>query len=542
MRLWPFGKRVPAVLQPVADLLVDAEEPDPLFCPRPLVEKRIAAALKSGHNLVVYGPPRQGKTTLLNRCLGDARTVTIDCRPQLGRSQIYRVLLASLGYSVLVSSKRRGKVSTTVKVNAFGNEFGAGAEGESERVTQAVAVDLKNPSEVAYLVSRLGRSTPFVLNNFHLLDDKTQQSLLFDLVGFAERACVRFVIVGAWPNADHLEDIEPALSGKLKVVEVPLWSADELGALYALHRAQAAADASAPPTVPTSAAPTAPPTLAEALALANGDVSLFRALLEMAAGPPAAGSATCQDIVVARYGRGMANSLRALLAQRDAALSYQAVSLTRAYTRNDDFDQADTPPLAQAKKTTTDVRTGRPFSDGASVRLDADGKPEYFEVLNGELATWQVDLIGFVVRQLHAAVQRGVDSLTLDELAAALRATLPPAPLDIDAAKLNAVWLQFFEAQRRALVVPPLLVPGSSGRELRIADRRLFLFLSSTTVDDLDDLLEECAPDKPPRPRRRSSLTPPLSKTEAEACVARAVQAAVAADAAEASPPPAAAG
>ena len=200
---------------------------DTAYVARPNLEAALAGFVARGENLVLYGPTHQGKTMLLTRQM-PSDTVVIECRPDFKRAQIYRVIMSSLGYAVLVEKKKSGKASTTVKLGVGVFKGEANAEGGLEQTLQPVTVDLKNSSEVAILISRIKNLPWIVLNNFQLLDSRTKRTLLFDLVTFADRPGMRILIVGSWPNEDYLEELEPALAGRFRYLEVPMWTEDEL--------------------------------------------------------------------------------------------------------------------------------------------------------------------------------------------------------------------------------------------------------------------------------------------------------------------------
>lgn len=188
---------------------------------------------------MIYGPPHLGKTVLLTQQLGTADFIYIGCRPGFKRAQIYRVLLSSLGYALLVEKKRRGKASTTVKFGIGSIGVEAGAEGEMEQMMQSVTIDLKNASEVAHLISRIKRPPRVVLDNFQLLDRGTKENLLFDLAFLSERRSIQVVIVGAWSQEDYLEEIEPAVAGRFRYIEISPWSNPELREAAAKSKAKA---------------------------------------------------------------------------------------------------------------------------------------------------------------------------------------------------------------------------------------------------------------------------------------------------------------
>ena len=511
MQLWTPWKNAQAKPPRPSRSTAAAMPQDPLFIARPAIENQIRAGLASGANLMLYGPPRQGKTTLLNLCLQESGSIYVDCRPRLNRTQIYRFVLASLGYSVLVSSKRRGKGSATIKMSLLGTGVDIGAEGEAEQVMESVSIDLKNPSEVAHLIARLGRPIYLVLNNFQLLDVDTQQDLLFDLVCFSERSRVRFIIVGEWGDADYLEEKEPALAGRIQEIPVPFWSNLELSALFA-KSPQLKGDAAARKG-----------RLDQALALSGGDVSLFRALITAPSPSRSDDGATMQQLVLARFGRGMVTRTQGLLAQRDAYFSYQGLTVKAALSSNPDFDAETLPTADQASTSNINPVNGQPFSDGRSSRIDAAGCTEFLEHRQAAIESFQIDLAGFVMRQLHAAAQAGSDTVSLEACSRELLKTLQPAPLEVDLSRLSRIYAQLLEAQRRAMIMPALFALDSA--MLHSADRRFFLYLQQITEEDLEDLLELSRPEKTPQARRRSRITRRLSRDESDALIASAVEA-----------------
>lgn len=145
--MWPFRKKPQAKGLLTKGSTQDMK--DPFYFARPQIEKLLTNALSQSNSLVIYGPSHQGKTTLLTRHRTPADSIYVECRPGFKRTQIYRVVLSSLGYAVLTEKTKRGKATTTVKfgVTALGGE--ASAEEELDQTMQAITIDLKNPSEVA---------------------------------------------------------------------------------------------------------------------------------------------------------------------------------------------------------------------------------------------------------------------------------------------------------------------------------------------------------------------------------------------------------
>ena len=519
--IWPFSKtlHLPSLFPSSA---VDADSvavKDPFYVARPHIEKSIANALARGDNLVVYGPSHQGKTLLLSHLLDPRNAIYIECRPDFKRTQIYRVALSSLGYAVLVEKKRRGKASATVKLGLASTGAEASAEGELEHVMQAVTVDLKNPSEVAHLIARIKHLPCIVLNNFQLLDSGTKKNLLFDLALFTERPNIRIVIVGSWTNEDYLEEIEPAVAGKFKYVQVPTWTEPELRQAAAQWIRQ------------TPALGDCTPHLAEFLTLSGGDISLFRALVEASVDKDAAlgqkaGAASAlpiQAMVLGRFRRGLRTKLKTVFAQREAYVTYLAVQSSSRFELNPDFHP--TPNLAESDylRTSIDPYTNQPYSDGRVVLLDENNNPQYLEQQTAEVITTQDEIVRFLLRQFHRAVQQDSNKIDLATLTRAFAEQLPLKPIAVDQAKLKLAFKRFDEVQRQSLIVPRMLTLDEAGEAMEIGDRRLYLYLKSIDLEDLEELLEDAQPRVTPNARRRSLISPEMTEDEQDAYIAKLI-------------------
>jgi hypothetical protein len=447
---WPFRKSLLA-RSPGKESRPKTKLPDAFYVSRPILEHDVSSALKRGEHLVIYGPPRQGKTRLLMRHHLDAEPIYIECRPGFKRTQIYRVALSSIGYSVLVERKKGGKASANVKLGLMSSGIQASAGRDLEEVTQTITVDLKNPSEIAHLVSRVKTLPHVVLNDFQLLDATTKRNLLFDLRIFAERPSIRVVIVGAWPNEDYLEEIEPAVTGIFRYVLVPTWSEQELRGAYALWSERGLLR------------PSSGVRLEQSLSLSGGDISLFRAL---ATGDwhhsaedlsVATSRSRAETLVLDRFGRALGIKLKALLSQRTSYLTYLSLKVSKHLAANPKFRHSGGPRAWTIEQSRRDPITHEPWPKGRQVMLDREGNPQYIEETTGVLEVVSTDTVRFLLRKVHSAVQEGKSDVSLRELATQFVEESRPLPVAIDKSKLRAVFSRFDEAQRKALVAPPLL-------------------------------------------------------------------------------------
>jgi hypothetical protein len=512
---WPFRK-----FSHKTDSLArgsTADTADPFYVSRPRIEKAVSEALALGDNLVIYGPPHLGKTMLLNRELAATDAIHLGCRPGFKRTQIYRVALSSLGYAFLVEKKRRGKASTTVKFGLGGTGVKAGAEGEMEQVMHPVSVDLKNPSEVAHLISRIKQLPWLVLDNFQLLDNKTKKNLLFDLAFLSERPGLRVIISGAWSREDYLEEIEPAVTDKFKYVFIPPWSEAELRAAAAQWAARSKAFSAIKPL------------LDEIINLAEGDISLFRALVEasvdkVGAAPSSSASSSAvlpiQEVVIGRFRRGLSTKLKPIFAQREIYVKYLSLQTTARIVMNPKFQPIRNATQGDYAQTTIDPATNQPYEDGRVVLLDSSGNPQYIRQDTSKIVDMQADIVRFLLRKFHGAVQQGAGRIKLTNLVQEFAEQLA-RPIALNESRLRAVFKSFDEVQRQALVVPSMLAVHGTDDAMEIVDRRLFLFLQSVSIEDLEDLLDNVQPRKTPNARRRNRLSPEMEEDQKNAYIAQ---------------------
>jgi hypothetical protein len=514
--IWPFGK----IWQRQGARKRPTDDANGLYVSRPRIETAIAAALAHGDNLVIYGPPRQGKTMLLARQFTGADSIFIECRPSFKRTQIYRVALSSLGYSVLVEKRKRRKASTTVKLGVASVGVEAGADRDVEQLMQSVTVDLKNPSEVAHLISRLKHLPWLVLNNFQFLDSQTKRNLLFDLTFFTERQNIRIAIVGAWSNEDYLEEIEPAVAGKFRYVFVPTWSDSELREAATQWCAHSKAPGLATPHVD------------EFLTLADGDISLFRSLVEgyidkgeSAPDGTADSNAVLpiQTMVLRRFRRALYTKLEAIFEQRDAYAAYLSVKPTDRFVLNPKFQPIRNASQEDYLRTLINPHTNQFYSGQREVLLDKNGNPQYLEQASGEVIKITTDVVSFLLRQFHSAVKQGSNSVELSRLAREFGEQLFPKPIALDETKIKAIFARFDEVQRQAFIVPHMFAVDAAADAMEIVDRRLALFLQSIGLDDLEEVLDEVRPSRPLAARRRNLVSLPLTRTEEAAYIEQSI-------------------
>src|SRR6476661_4836080 len=77
------------------------------YLPRRRQQEELRAALSADGHMVIWGEPRQGKSSLLRHQLPGNDYSVIDCGYTQQRYDIYRMILREAGASVAVEQKRR---------------------------------------------------------------------------------------------------------------------------------------------------------------------------------------------------------------------------------------------------------------------------------------------------------------------------------------------------------------------------------------------------------------------------------------------------
>jgi hypothetical protein len=199
-----------------------------VYIERELLDSTLRTALAVDSHILLYGPAGQGKTTLLLRHVDLADCCIIDCRSDLKRSDIYRILLASAGYTVITERRRKGKLGTSAQLKLFGSSLGGEAGGELETHATELTADLTSGTEVAGLLSKTNPKKFLVLNNFDVLSEGTQKSLLREIGIFDEWSSLRFILSGRWSDRYYAEKLFTDIAGHLDKIHVPFWSKTEL--------------------------------------------------------------------------------------------------------------------------------------------------------------------------------------------------------------------------------------------------------------------------------------------------------------------------
>jgi len=207
--------------------LHNATEPRDLqafYFDRPPVAKAFTDAFDRKRHILLYGPPRQGKTTLLRRVLRDRASVTFHAADDTTFADIFRTYLLTLGASVTVEQKRKKSLGAKAEVSwkwPFKIGGGVDASAENEVTRRNFSADIANPNDVCYLLREFGEAPCLIVEHFEQIGRKQRRLLIEFLRISAETSVVQVILVATTLDfpLDYRERI--TLSRCLSVSEVP---------------------------------------------------------------------------------------------------------------------------------------------------------------------------------------------------------------------------------------------------------------------------------------------------------------------------------
>ena len=209
------------------------------YVEREHVDDKFTSALEAGHQIIVYGASKQGKTALVKKHLNYDDNIVISLSPKTTLRDIYQSMLRKSGVTLKTSYTEGTGDVTKVKGKAFiqgaiamvlKGRAELAVEGENnyklEDKYEEIEFNLDLPDDVASLMVRLGERKTVILENFHYLPEKTQRDFAFDLRTFHDLK-VRFVILGVWKEANRMIQFNGELQDRVAEVPVEPWLEDD---------------------------------------------------------------------------------------------------------------------------------------------------------------------------------------------------------------------------------------------------------------------------------------------------------------------------
>lgn len=167
------------------------------YVERAHVDDKFTSALETGHQIIVYGASKQGKTALVKKHLNYDDNIVISLSPKTTIRNIYQSILRKSGVTLKTSYTEGTGDSSKVKGKAFiegaiALVLKGRAEVAAEQETnhkledkyEEIEFNLDLPDDVASLMVKLGSKKTIILENFHYLPESIQRDFAFDLRTF----------------------------------------------------------------------------------------------------------------------------------------------------------------------------------------------------------------------------------------------------------------------------------------------------------------------------------------------------------------------
>jgi hypothetical protein len=194
------------------------------YVPRGSQEDRLAAALSAGGHLVIWGEPRQGKSSLVRHQLKGIEHCIVQCAYGQRRLDIYRMILREAGASVAVERKRRRARGIGARVSILTGNL----TNESETTERTFDIDISNINDVLRVIEDSAFNKVVVLEDFHYLGRPVQRQILQDMKAIYEKSDLKIILVGVWADRNQLLGLHVDLGGRVDGIEIPRWTEGEL--------------------------------------------------------------------------------------------------------------------------------------------------------------------------------------------------------------------------------------------------------------------------------------------------------------------------
>lgn len=450
---------------------------------RESLKTKLNDTLSTGRHLVVYGPPGQGKTTLLRGLIRSKESLLVDCRSNLARKDIYRILLTWSGYSVSLERKRSGKLGGKASLTIFGVGINGDTSGEVENKYQQLQADLTKGTEVCSLIKETKPPKYIILNNFDFLSDSTQSAVASELGIFEEQSDLRFILIGRWSDRYYVEKLSPELSGRLEKIHVPLWSKSDL-----LSYISSSSSVSGAPIVENECQ--------EYIAgVCNGDIGLFNRLarlyyeLKLDSGFSFLGfQAEVKKYLVDRFLD--INFLRILdfMFLRDLLVSFSVTREVVNY-RTRSLVADDLLGLESAAKLQGIMIDHTKVSETATGKLSLPYEEQYTA---SERTDYGVYLGHWLFRRFFLSDEQDYNkTFSVDELARDFTDQFLAGANPIDEKKLRRCIQSVGRMQSKNGVTPEIAGVSASHKEVSVTDTQLIAYFDYADKEDFESDLEE---------------------------------------------------
>lgn len=210
------------------------------YIERSAVDEEFHRALELKKHIIVFGSSKQGKTSLVKRHLLSDSYIKVECSPDQQKVDIYKSILRQLG--VEIQEIRNSSTEDSLKVDVEAKvqvklPFLGGGEADvqggalltqrDEKILRSVEYNVGVAQDIIEILKKLKFKKYILLENFHYLDESTQEKISFDLRNFQDEN-INFVIVGIWREKNRLTQYNGDLQDRIIEIPVEPWIAADL--------------------------------------------------------------------------------------------------------------------------------------------------------------------------------------------------------------------------------------------------------------------------------------------------------------------------
>lgn len=181
---------------------VDGDENyDAFHYERSMLVERLAAEGRKGRHILLYGRPRQGKSTLVKRYLGERSYVHLHAYEDMSFADISRNYFLALGCSIVVEEKRKRKFGGKAEIKiggpivSLGGSAEAGIEGEV--TVRSFTADMASPNDVCHVLRQFGTRPVLVIDRFEELGARKRRVVLDFLRLTAESRLLQVILIAS---------------------------------------------------------------------------------------------------------------------------------------------------------------------------------------------------------------------------------------------------------------------------------------------------------------------------------------------------------
>jgi hypothetical protein len=207
------------------------------YVDRASLDGKLTYILTCDRHVVIYGPSKQGKTSLRKKNLPEENCIIVQCTSSMTLIKLYLEILRQIGSEIPSEITKTMTLGAEGKLEASGKvglpfvasvdtkgEGSVSGEYATESTSEIVGVSSES---LGYIASEITRSKKrVIIEDFHYLPEEEKRKLAFDLKAFWDYS-VFLMIIGVWSEQNLLTYYNGDLSGRVEEIDVQ-WSNEEL--------------------------------------------------------------------------------------------------------------------------------------------------------------------------------------------------------------------------------------------------------------------------------------------------------------------------